>query len=89
MKLLFDENLSYKLARSLADLFPDSAQLRTGERYWSRHSVAIFMKSISKRTKKRLTEGEIDSLVESQAGDDSAWGKPNHHRPVALAVRSK
>jgi predicted nuclease of predicted toxin-antitoxin system len=28
MKLLFDENLSYKLARLLADLFPDSIHVR-------------------------------------------------------------
>lgn len=28
MKLLFDENLSHKLARRLADLFPDSLHVR-------------------------------------------------------------
>lgn len=28
MKLLFDQSLSYKLCRSLADLFPDSLQVR-------------------------------------------------------------
>jgi predicted nuclease of predicted toxin-antitoxin system len=28
MKLLFDENLSHKLVRLLADLFPDSAHVR-------------------------------------------------------------
>lgn len=28
MKLLFDENLSHKLARRLADVFPDSVQVR-------------------------------------------------------------
>jgi predicted nuclease of predicted toxin-antitoxin system len=28
MKLLFDQNLSFKLCRSLADLFPDSDQVR-------------------------------------------------------------
>jgi len=28
MKLLFDENLSYKLVRLLADLFPDSIHVR-------------------------------------------------------------
>ena len=27
MKLLFDANLSYKLARNLSDLFPDSAHV--------------------------------------------------------------
>lgn len=28
MKLLFDQNLSFKLCRHLADLFPDSSQVR-------------------------------------------------------------
>ena len=28
MKLLFDQNLSFKLCRQLADLFPDSGQVR-------------------------------------------------------------
>ncbi len=28
MKLLFDQNLSFKLCRQLADLFPDSSQAR-------------------------------------------------------------
>jgi predicted nuclease of predicted toxin-antitoxin system len=28
MKLLFDQNLSFKLCRALADLFPDSSQVR-------------------------------------------------------------
>ena len=28
MRLLFDQNLSYKLARRLADLFPDSTHVR-------------------------------------------------------------
>lgn len=28
MKLLFDENLSHKLARLLADIFPDSVHVR-------------------------------------------------------------
>jgi predicted nuclease of predicted toxin-antitoxin system len=28
MKLLFDENLSFKLCKRLADLFPDSDQVR-------------------------------------------------------------
>jgi predicted nuclease of predicted toxin-antitoxin system len=28
MKLLFDQNLSFKLCRQLADIFPDSDQVR-------------------------------------------------------------
>lgn len=28
MKLLFDQNISFKLCRSLADLFPGSSQVR-------------------------------------------------------------
>jgi len=34
------------------------------------------MKSREKPLKKQLTEEEIDKIVESQADDDSAWGKP-------------
>jgi hypothetical protein len=34
------------------------------------------MKSTKKQVKKQLTEEQIDYIVESQAGDDSAWGKP-------------
>lgn len=31
MKLLFDQNLSHRLCRLLADIFPDSAQVKTLE----------------------------------------------------------
>ena len=34
------------------------------------------MKSTKKQAKKRLTEQEVDRIVETQADDDSAWGKP-------------
>ena len=34
------------------------------------------MKSRKKPAKKRITEEEIDEIIESQADDDSAWGKP-------------
>lgn len=34
------------------------------------------MKSSEKPTQKRLSEQEIDEIVESQADDDSAWEKP-------------
>jgi hypothetical protein len=34
------------------------------------------MKPTRKQTRKQLTEEEIDKIVESQADDDSAWGKP-------------
>ena len=34
------------------------------------------MKSREKPTKKQLTEEEVDKIVESQADDDSCWGKP-------------
>ena len=47
------------------------------------------MKPIGKRTKKQLTEGEIDSLVESQADDDSAWPKAVEVRrrgPAAFSI---
>jgi predicted nuclease of predicted toxin-antitoxin system len=31
MKLLFDQNISFQLCRSLADLFPDSNHVRLAE----------------------------------------------------------
>lgn len=47
------------------------------------------MKSRKNPTKKQLTEEEIDEIVESQADDDSAWGKPievRRAKPESLAV---
>ena len=45
------------------------------------------MKSIKKQAKKRLTEQEIDRIVESQADDDSAWEKPiKAHRARAASL---
>jgi hypothetical protein len=38
------------------------------------------MKSRKKPAKKQPTEEEIDNIVESQADDDSAWGKPIYVR---------
>lgn len=55
------------------------------------------MKSKKKPTKRQLTEKEIDEIVESQADDDSAWGKPIQVRrgnsnslalPAELAARA-
>jgi hypothetical protein len=55
------------------------------------------MKSRKKPLKKQLTEEEIDEIVESQADDDSAWGKPIQVRrtstgsialPAELAARA-
>lgn len=55
------------------------------------------MKSRKKPLKKQLTEEEIDKIVESQADDDSAWGKPIQVRranpgsialPAELAARA-
>jgi uncharacterized DUF497 family protein len=37
--------------------------------------VAV-MNSRKKQTKRQLSEKEVDKIVESQADDDSAWGKP-------------
>lgn len=54
------------------------------------------MKPMKKRTKKQLSEEEVDSIVESQADDKSAWGKPIRIRrsraasvsiPAELAAR--
>lgn len=47
------------------------------------------MKSRGKTAKARLSEREIDALVEAQADDTSAWGKPirarrGKSRPLSL-----
>jgi hypothetical protein len=47
------------------------------------------MKSRKKPANKQPTEKEIDNLVESQADDDSAWGKPiyvRRARPESLSL---
>jgi hypothetical protein len=47
------------------------------------------MKSTKKATRKQLTEQEIDSIVESQAGDNSAWERPipvTRSRAAALSI---
>jgi len=47
------------------------------------------MKSKKKPTKKQPTEEEIDKIVESQANDHSAWGKPievRRAKPESLAL---
>lgn len=47
------------------------------------------MKSTKKHARKQLTEKEIDSIVESQADDDSAWESPIQSRrtkPTSLSI---
>jgi hypothetical protein len=44
--------------------------------------------SMKNRTKKKLSEQEIDQIVIAQAHDDSAWGKPIHVRRKKLASGS-
>jgi len=47
------------------------------------------MKSKKKTTTKQFSEEEIDRIVESQAEDDSAWGKPisiRRAKPTALSI---
>ena len=47
------------------------------------------MKPTKKRTKKALSDEEIDNIVESQAEDNSAWGKPTRvrrSRPTSLSI---
>jgi len=55
------------------------------------------MRSLTKQTKKHLSEREVDDIVESQANDDSAWEKPIKVRrarraslliPAQLAARA-
>ncbi len=47
------------------------------------------MNSIKKAARKRLSEQEIDGIVELQADDDSAWEKPiraRKKRPASLSI---
>jgi len=53
--------------------------------------------SVKDRTKEKMSEQEIDRIVETQANEDSAWEKPIHVRrtepaflsiPADLAVRA-
>lgn len=47
------------------------------------------MKSMKRKTRKRLTEEEIDGIVESQVDEDSAWEKPirvRRARPASLSI---
>ena len=47
------------------------------------------MKSIKQQTRKQLTEKEIDTIVESQADDASAWEKPlkvRRAKPASLSI---
>ena len=47
------------------------------------------MNSKKKSTRKRLSEEEIDKVVESQAEEDSAWEKPikvRRAKPTALCL---
>jgi hypothetical protein len=48
-----------------------------------------FMRPTKKRTKKQLTDEEIDNIVESQADDNSAWGRPirvRRSRPTSVSI---
>ncbi len=50
------------------------------------------MKSTKKQTKKQLTEKEVDSIVESQADDDSAWETPikvHIVKPASLSISAE
>lgn len=45
------------------------------------------MSTKKKQSKKKVSEQEIDAIVEAQAADDSAWGKPIQvHRSRAASV---
>jgi len=46
------------------------------------------MKLKNKSTRKRVSNDEIDKIVESQADDDSAWGRPINVRKVKPAALS-
>ena len=50
------------------------------------------MNSKKKSRKRQFSEKEIDKVVESEAEDDSGWGKPVHLRrakPGALSLPAK
>lgn len=49
-------------------------QLKPGK--WSEKSPVAAMKQRKKKNGRRLSEEEIDNIVESQADDDSAWEQP-------------
>jgi len=45
--------------------------------------------STKDKTKKKLSEQEIDQIVTAQANDDSAWGKPirvRRTKPASLSI---
>ena len=47
------------------------------------------MKSVKKQTAKQLSEKEIDTIVESQADDESAWEKAlkvSRANPASLSI---
>ena len=48
------------------------------------------MNSKKKRTRRGLSEQEIDGIVESQADDDTAWEKPiqagKNKKPASLSI---
>ncbi|HLG17572.1 MAG TPA: hypothetical protein VJH03_24220 [Blastocatellia bacterium] len=47
------------------------------------------MKPTKKRTKKQLSEEEIDRIVESQADNNSAWAKPirvRRSQPTSVSI---
>jgi len=46
------------------------------------------MSTKKKQSRKRVSEEEIDALVEAQAADDSAWGKPIQVRKSKAAFVS-
>jgi len=50
------------------------------------------MNSKKKSRKRQFSEEEIDKVVESQAEDDSAWGKPvqvRRAKPAALSLSAE
>lgn len=51
-----------------------------------------FMRPTKKRTKTQLPDEEIDNIVESQADDNSAWGRPirvRRSRPTSVSITAE
>ncbi|MGI8740447.1 MAG: DUF5615 family PIN-like protein [Gammaproteobacteria bacterium] len=80
MRLLFDENLSFRLARELADIYPDSAHVRDlgligakDSRIWTRAAKDGFLLS-SKDTdfyQRSIAFGAPPKVIWLRAGNSS------------------
>jgi hypothetical protein len=66
---------------------PTSDSSRSARFASARLNLAV-LKLKKKSTRKRLSDEQIDKIVESQAANDSAWGKPINVRKITPAALS-